>query len=251
MLRCGLAVLCILTAAAGFAQEETPEQVTGTVKETVDTARRTQQELDDWAAERQSLETRYRTAQANITYLEERLARQQEKAEALDDKVGELERRLRESGRLKAVIQDSMNVVLSRLEAVVARDLPFLPRERSARLAGLRRELAEPDLGAAEKLRLLLEALLVEAQYGETVEVTPMDLELGGTEISVDVLRIGRLALFWRTPDGSQVGSWDPVTRSWNVLPDKYRRRIGQAMEIASRMRPVELVALPLGRIER
>lgn len=242
------ALLLLLVASAG-AQTRDADGLQDQVGGTVDQAHQTQQQLDQWSGDRENLEVRYRTAKANIAYLNERLIRQEEKAQALDDAVAELNRRLDESGNLKAVIQDTLSAVLTRLETAVARDLPFLPEERETRLAGLRRELAEPGTDAGEKLRRLLEALMVEAQYGETVEVTPRTVAIGGEEIHADVLRIGRLALFWRSPDGSRVGTWDPAVGAWTEL-DGGARTIGRAMEMATRMRPVELIALPLGRID-
>jgi hypothetical protein len=244
-------VLMLLLATSALAQSEQADaaDLEAAVDETVATAKDTQEKLDAWSREQEALENRYRTAQANIAYLEERLARQTEIGSALDAKVTELERRLEESGRLQAVIQDTLNVVLSRLEKEVDQDLPFLPEEREARMAGLRRIMAEPDVTPAEKLRRLLEAMLVEAQYGETVEVEPANIQVEGKEIHADILRIGRLALYWRSPDGSQVGTWDPVSAAWVVLPGGYKRVIGRSMEMASRMRPTELVSLPLGRI--
>jgi len=243
------AAFVTLLALPAAAQTGDADGLEDKVEGTVDQARETQQQLDEWAGTREELELRYRTAKANVAYLRERLARQQDKAAALDDAVAELNRRLDESGRLNAVIEDTLSVVLGRLERAVARDLPFLPEERGARLAGLRRELAEPDVGAAEKLRRLLEALMIEAQYGETVEVTPRTVTISGEEIHADVLRIGRLALFWRSPDGKRVGTWDPVAGQWTELGGGDSRTIGRAMEMATRMRPVELIALPLGSI--
>jgi hypothetical protein len=242
------ALLLLLVACAG-AQTRDADGLQDQVEGNVDAAHRTQQDLDRWSADQEALEVRYRTAKANLAYLDERLERRQEKSRALDEAIAELERRLDESGRLQAVIQDTMSAVLTRLETAVARDLPFLPEERAARLDGLRRELAEPGTQAGEKLRRLLEALLVEAQYGETVEVAPRTVAIGGEEIHADVLRIGRLALFWKSPDGSRVGTWDPAADAWTEL-DGGARTSGRAMEMATRMRPVELIALPLGRID-
>lgn len=246
-------VFTILLAPAAFAQSDAADldDLEASVDETVETAKDTQKKLDDWSAEREALETRFRTAQANIVYLRERLARQGEIGGALDGKVAELERRLDESGRLQTVIQDTLNVVLGRLEKEVDRDLPFLQGEREHRMAGLRTVMAQPDVTPAEKLRRLLEAMLVEAQYGETVEVETTDIEVAGRSIHAEVLRIGRLTMFWRSPDGSMAGTWDPVTRTWVTLPGSYHRVIGRSMEMATRMRPTELVSLPLGRISR
>jgi uncharacterized coiled-coil protein SlyX len=244
-------VVSVLTATPVQGQDATPEAIEDRVTETVDLEQKTQTNLDDWSQERQELDVRFRTANANIAYLEERLVRQEERAAALDDKVEEYERRLTESARLSAVIQDTMDFVLGRLTEVVGQDLPFLPEEREARLANLRVVMASPDLAPAEKLRFLLEAMLIEAQYGETVEVQPGTIEVEGKPIHADILRIGRLAMFWRSPDGSRVGTWDPAGDAWMELPGKYNRVISRSMEMASRVRPVELVSLPLGRINR
>ena len=244
-------VAAIALAAAVGAQESAHEKVTGNVNRTLDVEKKTQDNLDDWSEERQDLDVRYRTAKANIDYLSERVARREERAAALDAKVDELERRMVESRRLNEVIQDTLDAVLGRLEGVVEQDLPFLLEERNARLANLRNVNASTDLDPAEKLRFLLEALLIEAQYGETVEVAPATIEVDGKGVHADILRIGRLAMFWRSPDGSNVGTWDPASQAWIELPGKYNRVIARSMEMASRMRPTELISLPLGRINR
>jgi len=246
-----VSALCLGLSVAAMAQDVNSSELKAQAAAAVNLEKETQVHLDDWSSERQALDVRYRTAKANIAYLTERLARQNEKATALDGKVRELERRLTESVRLEAVIQDTMNVVLGDLTTVVAEDLPFFAVERQNRLTGLRATMASPDLDSAEKLRVLLEALLIEAQYGETVEVQPETIVVNERGIHVDILRLGRLAMYWRSPDGSHVGTWDPATNAWIELPNKYNRVISRTMEMASRTRPTELVSLPLGRITR
>ena len=124
-------------------------------------------------------------------------------------------------------------------------------RSRARRVASLKDDMARPDATSAEKLRRLLESLQVEAGYGASVEVTEAQIDVAGEELYVDVLRLGRLALFWKTPDGERVGEFDQASASWVELDGKYRRNIINAMEMATRMRPIELIALPLGRISR
>ena len=248
--RASLIVLIVALAAAGAAAQ-TAEETSRTVDETIGIAKESQEAKDDWAAEKTNLENRYRVAKANVAWLEERIEVEEQRAKALDDRVAELNRRLEESDRLNAVIQDSLVAVLHRLEGVAAAGMPFLAEERSRRLESLRHELARPEVPSAEKLRRLLEALLVEAQYGESVEVTQEKITIDGTETFVDMLRIGRLAMFWRSPDGERIGTWDPVSAAYVGLPDSYSRTLQKAMEMASRMRPVQLISLPVGRIAR
>ena len=242
-----LATVCAAPRAA--AQEDQNGALKETVNQTIDTAKSTQGKLDEWAQEQARLEARYRAAKANIFYLEDRLEVEELRGAALDEQVAELERRLQESSRLNAVITDTLRTVLERLEHVVAADQPFLREERAHRLESLRRQMAQPEIAPAENLRRLLEALLVEARYGETIEVTQESIELDGEDSFVDLLRIGRLALFWQTPDGQRTGTYDPEQGRYVELDTRYRRNIKHAMGMASNMRVIELLSLPLGQI--
>jgi hypothetical protein len=221
----------------------------GDTEQAIDTRQQTQEQQDEWAAEKADLGRRFKSANAGVAWLQERKAEESAKARALDDRVAELQRRLGEADRLEGSMQDTLMVIYHRLEDSVAESLPFLPEERSLRLAAVGDELVRPDLTSAEKLRRLLETLQVEAGYASSVEVYQDMIEIGNEQIHVDVLRIGRVALFWRTPDGDRVGNFDPASGRWNELPGGSKRRIGLAMEMAARMRPVALIDLPLGRI--
>jgi hypothetical protein len=220
-----------------------------TVDKTVGIDKDTQKKRDDWAAEKADLVARYRTAKANVEYLQDRKAVEEKKLSALQDAIAELERRLGESDRLNASLQDSLETVVARLDDWVGRDLPFLLQERRTRVESLENAVASPDITGAEKLRRVMEALMIEAQYGGTVEVTQQKIDVSGEELFVDILRLGRISVFWRTPDGRRVGEFDRASGHWVELPGKYNRNIGMAMEMASRVRPVEIINLPLGRI--
>jgi len=220
-----------------------------TVDGTVDIQRQIKSKQDGWAAERAELIARYRTATAHVEYLENRKTLQEKEALALEAAVAEIERRLQESDRLNASLEDTLSAIVMRLETWIDHDVPFLPEERVHRVNAVKDEMAKPDVNGAEKLRRVLEALQVEAQYGETVEVHTGQIEVGGEKVFVDLLRIGRVSVFWRTPDGKRVGEFDRGTGQWVELPRKYSRTIGLALEMASRMRPVEIISLPLGRI--
>ena len=238
----------LLLAAPATAQDPGRE-ARETVAGTVELRRDTQASGDAWTRERSQLLDRYRSLQSEIVYLEQRTEADGERVAAKQARADELRRRLAESTRLEASLQDTLDVIFGRLESWVVADAPFLPDERESRLVSLRGELSRPEASPGEKLRRLLEALQVETGYGTTVEVYQDRITTGGEELFVDVLRIGSLALFWRTPDAARVGWYDPAARTWTELPGRHRRNIGLAMEMASRMRPVELISLPLGRI--
>ena len=244
------AAIVLAVALAGTVGRAQEPDLKDTVADAVATRAATQEQQDAWAAQRSELLARYRAAKETTAWLEDRRDAAAARVEAMAERVAELERRLAEADRLEGSMQDTLLVLVDRLEASVARSLPFLAEERAARLASVRADLARPDVPAAEKLRRVLEALLVEAGYGGSVEVVQDRIAVDGEEIHADVLRLGRAALFWRTPDGARAGVYDPGLGAWVERGAGERRRIGLALEMASRTRPVEVLDLPLGRIE-
>ena len=252
-----VAVLLILAALAGgkrtvFAQDDraaAADSARAALQSAIDTRQSTQEQQDAWAAARDELTARYRALQASVTWLEEQRDAEGARLVAYDERIAELERRLAESDRLQESLEDTLRCVLDRLETAVARDLPFLLEERATRLRTVRSELARPEIPAADKLRRVLEALQIETQYGGSVAVERHRIVASGDTLHADVLRLGRVALFWRTPDGRRVGTYDEAAGAWVELPGSRHRGVERAMEMAQRLRPVEVVGLPVGRV--
>jgi hypothetical protein len=246
-----VAVLIVAAAATPLCAQTTADGLQETVGGTVQIEQETQRQRDDWATEQAELEARYRTAKANVKYLQERITSEEGRVAALNESIAELERRMGEARTLQNSLQDTLDMTMLRFERFVENDLPFLADEREQRLESLRGELARPEVTGAEKLRRLLEAMQVETEYGKVVAVDQDEITVDGEPLFVDVLRVGRVSLFWRTPDGEKVGTFDRGTWEWVELPASYERSITIAIEMASRLRPVQLIDLPLGRIQR
>lgn len=238
-----------LSLSGAAARAQTGTAVRDTVAGNIDIRRQTQISEDAWAGEKDALTARYRQARAAIAWLEERREVQSGRVTAIEGRVAELERRLAEADRLEGSLEDTLRVILERLDASVENTLPFLPEERAFRLKTLHDDMVRPDLAAAEKLRRLLEALQVETGYGSTVEVYQDAISVEGETVHADILRLGRVALFWMTPDRARGGVYDQGAAAWGTVDGGDLRRIGLAMDMAQRRRPAELVDLPVGRI--
>ena len=236
--------------AAGPLRSQDAKQLSDTVNKTVETHQQTQKKQEAWAEERADFAARYRSAKAQVEFLEKRKAFEEKELKALDDGIAELDRRMVESVRLNDSLEDSLNAVMGRLENWVSHDVPFLMDERQARLVGVRETIAKPDVTGAEKLRRVLEALQVEANYGNVVDVSQEPLKVGDEEIKADVIRVGRVSVFWRSPDGKRVGEYDRGSNQWIELDSKYARAIGDLREMVLRLRSTKVMALPLGRIQ-
>lgn len=244
-------LLVILVAGVSSAQDAGAGKAAaeGETQQALNNRLLTQQELDQWSEEKINLVGRLRSARSNVQWLQDRREAETARVLSLEGRIAELTRRLDEADRLEGSMQDTLLVLLDRVEDSLQRGLPFLPEERTGRLKMVRDELARPDFTAAEKLRRVLEVLQVEADYANSVEVYQGKIEVDGTELYADVLRLGRVALFWQTPDQDRVGHFDQAQGKWSELPTSEKRNISRAMEMATRMRPTELIDLPLGKI--
>jgi Protein of unknown function (DUF3450) len=245
-----LAPAIVLTIFANAPLAQDAKQISETVDKTLKTHQDIQKKQDDWSREQAELSARYRAAKANVEFLEKRKAIEEEDVRTLDQSIAELERRMVESVRLNDSLEDTLQIVVDRLERFVAGDLPFLMEERNARIASVKEVIAKPGVTGAEKLRRVLEALQVEANYGNLVEVYQEKIMVGDEEVYADMVRVGRLSVFWRTPDGKRVGEYDRAQHKWVPLEEKYVRVINETREMALRLRSTEVVMLPLGRIQ-
>jgi hypothetical protein len=236
--------------AALLAGAQENKSLSDTVAKTVETQQQTQKKQEAWAEEKSDYAARYRAAKAQVDYLEKTKAFEEKEVSSLDAGIAELERRMVESAKLKDNLEDSLNVVVNRLDEWVKQDIPFLVKERSDRLASVREAIAKPEVTGAEKLRRVLEALQVEANYGNTVDVSQERIKVGNDEISADVIRIGRVSVYWRSPDGKRVGEFDRASNQWVELDRKYLNSIADVREMVMRLRSTKVITLPLGRIQ-
>ena len=230
-----------------------PLSIHKTESEAIAIYQEAQQAEDRWAGEKTSLQARYRALQDEEKVLAKRHAALHAQVSALKAKVTEAERTIAETARVEESLQPHLDLLVDRLEMQIDRDLPFLPDERATRMDDIKNVLAQPDTSLAERSRRVMEAIKIETEYGQTVEVYQQTITVDGQgenhAIVADILRVGRLALFWRSPDGKTVGHWDRIASAWATLDDTHRRAINDAMEMALKRRTVDMVKLPLGRI--
>lgn len=142
-------------------------------------------------------------------------------------------------------IYPHMRDMLTTLERFVALDLPFLPDERQARLATLAEIMDRADVTAAEKYRRLIEAYGIEVDYGRTLEAYQGEQQVDGERRTVEFLRIGRVALLYRTLDEAESGYWDQAAGGW-VEDGRYAGAIGDGLRLARRQAAPELLVVPV-----
>jgi hypothetical protein len=139
-----------------------------------------------------------------------------------------------------------MTRMVDTLARFVELDVPFLPEERASRITGLREMMERADVTISEKYRRILEAYQIESEYGRTIEAYGGEIEQDGGTLTVDFLRVGRLALLYQTLDGQRSGMWDPATKGWRPLDGGHRIPIRRGLQMAQKQTAPDLVEIPL-----
>jgi hypothetical protein len=137
------------------------------------------------------------------------------------------------------------------LRELIQIDVPFLIDERIARLEELESILYQANFSTAEKFRKIYEAYQIENEYGRTIEAYSSSINIDGIILAADFFRLGRLNLFYRTPDGKETGYWDKQENNWIHLGGKYADDIEAGLKIAYKQAPPDFINLPVMEVER
>lgn len=140
--------------------------------------------------------------------------------------------------------------MVTTLEKLVNADAPFLLDERQERASELKELIDRADVSVGEKYRRIMEAYAVEVEYGRTIEAYSGEIVRAGQPVSVDILRIGRVGLYFQTLDGDVSGRWDKSQGEWVTLSTDYRRAVRDGLRIARKQAPPELLTLPVSAAE-
>ena len=136
------------------------------------------------------------------------------------------------------------------LDQLISLDVPFLPKERRLRVENLRAIVNDPTVALPEKYRRIMEAFQIEMEYGRNIEAYNGQLKNSDQVRTVEFLRIGRIALIYRTFDGEEAGYWDVAARKWELLPADYNSAIAKGFRIAKKEAPPDLIKIPVSAPE-
>ena len=219
------------------------------VQEAIATRQATQQDEESWREEREKLLAQHDTLERAIAQLETRKDALQQSIGDTRRRIAAKEQQLKDIEQMSAGIMPLVDEVIQQLDAMVAAGLPFLTAERRTRIERLTQLAKDPEVAISEKFRKVMEALMIEAEYGNTIEVNQETIAVQGQEILTHVFRLGRLSLFYQTMDHRHCGFFNVATADWEGLPHTYNAAIETAIEIGAKRQPVELLRLPLGRM--
>jgi hypothetical protein len=192
--------------------------------------------VDDYRAELKLVDG----LEAYIGMLDAQLQGQEEEMDILQQSIADV-------AVIERQILPMMARMIESLDSFIQLDVPFLQEERQARVDKLRELLKRSDVTVAEKARRVFEAYQIENDYGRTIEAYRGKLELADGQYDADFLRVGRVALMYRTVGADNLGYWDTTSQGWRDLDAvPYRRLIDNGLKVARQEIAPELISIPL-----
>ena len=241
--------LGIFTNWTSWAENNFGEEVKRPVREAVGIRQETQKSEEDWMSERQKLLAELERLQEEEQLLQGQRDNLLELTNKAKERVAAKERQLADIDQISTQIAPFLEGVLEELDALISDGMPFLVSERQQRLTRLYSLMEGPQAQVSEKFRKVMEAFLIEAEYGNTIEVYQETIAVEDQSILVNIFRLGRISIFYQTLDEKSSGFYDVSLRAWRPLPRSYNHGIQTAINIGAKRQPVELLTLPLGRI--
>ena len=206
-----------------------------------------QQQVDKVHQTTVDLVTEYQTKLKIVDGLKVYNALLQKQLDAQGREVGTLKSSIANATVIERQMVPLMMRMLDGLEEFIALDIPFLLEEREERVANLRALMERADLTVAEKSRRVFEAYQIENDYGRTLEAYKGKLDLGDRSYDVDYLRVGRVALLYRSVGTDQFGHWDSGARQWvSASESQYQRNIDKGLRVSRQEMAPELFAVPV-----
>jgi len=241
----GLAILAAL-AGSGSVFAQTVDQVLQADQRRLNLAQQSQERINNVVEGTRSLEDQYRAVNKEIDGLKvynRLMAAQVQGQEAV---LEDIALSMDQVDVINRQIFPLMERMIDGLEQSVKLDIPFLQEERQDRIANLEEIMERSDVSVAEKFRKVMEAYQIENDYGTSSETYTQEIELPdqGTRV-YNMLRFGRIGLYFQSEDATITGRWDNDARNW-VIDNGIRGEVRKGLQIAKQQIAPELLILPV-----
>ena len=235
-----------LLVSAPFTSATTLNDIFQVAEQMNQAAVRSQSKIDALTEETRGLLNDYKTVLKEIEglrvynrQLERQISNQEEEMAALATSIDEVT-------VIERQITPLMLRMIDGLEQFIDLDMPFLMKERTARVDRLREMMERADVAVSEKFSQVLRAFQIENEYGRTMETYGDTIVIDGTERKVDILKVGRIALLYQTPDGVETGMYNKNSESYEAVGDEYQSSVRQGIRMARQQATQDMFSIPV-----
>jgi hypothetical protein len=251
-------LLAIIPAAQVFAQEPaaatpppaTPAETitpaaTNAQNQANQAAAQSQATINDQVDQTQELANQYAQALAELDSFNKYNDQLQKQVDGQQTEIASIQTQLVEIETTQREVLPLMERMVDTLAQFVAADIPMFLEERTKRVQDLQTLMGQTNVTISEKYRRILEAYLIELNYGNTLAAYEGTLGNGADARTVQFVQLGRISLMYQTLDGAETGYWDMQAKKW-VVDDSYAESVAQALSVARAEGAPELLNVPV-----
>ncbi len=209
-------------------------------------ATRSQAKIDALTEETRKLLNEYKTVLKEIEGLRVYNRQLEKQIGNQEQEMAQLANSIDEVTVIERQITPLMLRMIDGIEQFINLDMPFLLKERNDRVERLREMMDRADVAVSEKFSQVLRAYQIENEYGRTMETYGDTIVIDGTERKVDILKVGRVALVYQTPDGEETGMYNKNTGQFEAVSDDYQASVRQGIRMARQQATQDMFSIPV-----
>ena len=237
------ALFCFSTYVSANEIEVNMENVLEVGRENQKLSANSQDRIDQTERQTDKIVNEYKVVSKQVEGLKLYNEQKRIQIQAQLDLMDKLDNQLTQVVLIQRQIPPLAQKMLDTLETFISLDTPFRKEERRERVDLVRSSLAKPKVTASEQVRQVLEAYNIEAEYGRKIDTYEDELSDGTV---VNILVIGRIGMFYQTKDERTSGRWNNETGEWEELSSSYRKPIRDAIRIAKKLAPTDMLMMPV-----
>jgi hypothetical protein len=234
------------TLVSGVASATTLAELQKASAQTTRASVQSQEKINNIYDQSQELLAEYRTLveqTENLKVYNDHVARlvadQNAGLASLDKQIGTID-------GIKQGIVPLMYKMVDTLEAFIKADMPIDITKRLERVERLRGYLASASVNTSEQYRTVIEAYQIEKDLGTAIATYTDKLNVGGQEITVNYVYVGRIALLAQSLDEKQAWMFNRASGQWEALGQEYLESTKLAIRVAGKQAAPELLKLPV-----
>lgn len=153
-------------------------------------------------------------------------------------------------GQLSQVSQTENSLIPMLLEMIdwidtqVNNDLPFHQHKRLARIAALKEKAFNPEIPISHLYHSVLEAFQIENEFGYSIESYQQEIIIDNKEVEAQILRVGRIGMYFLSLDQQSAGYWSQQKQSWLLASPALLENVAQGIKVAKKQLPPSLLTL-------
>lgn len=215
-----LCFCCICIHPYLASSSEVQEKIEKPVEQAISIMQNTQKEEENWRHLQEKLSAELELLEKRVNQLTTFRDNQKEQLAFTNERIRTKKQQLADVKRISEEMGPYISLLIEKLTVLPDSGLPFLHKERQERMAKLVEIRNDPEISVSEQYRKAMEALFIEAEFGVTIETYQEMLDFDNQKTLVNVLRLGRLGLYYITLDESRCGYYNIAEKRWQPLAD-------------------------------